>query len=142
MSCLFACSAGLLRRLPDPPCSRLRDARWPPAAGLTLPQHCFPDGIVYGVVRDGRVVSVAYAHRSGHMEGMVADLGVETAPAYRRQGFARQVVGAVVAHVARRGGEALYSCHPDNLASLATARSVGFVPYANALYLSAAAPDT
>lgn len=137
----FACNASLLRRHRHGDCRRLVDERVPPAEGLGLPTHCFPDGIVYGVVADGTVVSVAFAHRSGVMEDQVADLGVETAPAYRRCGYAKTVVSAVVEHLTRTGGEARYGCRPENHASRATARSVGFVPYGTSLVLSAPRPD-
>ena len=75
------------------------------------------------------------------MENEVADLGVETAPACRRRGYAKTAVSAVVAHITERGGEARYGCSPDNHASIATARSAGFAPYGTALTLSAPRPD-
>ena len=120
-----------------PDCRRLADESVPAAEGLRLPTHCFPDGVVYGVVRDNKVVSVAYAHRAGVMEDMVADIGVETAPGHRRRGWARAAVSALVGHFTERGGEARYGCSPDNKASVATAESVGFVPYGKSLILSA-----
>ncbi len=139
---VFACNASLLRRHAHGDCRRLVDDSVPPAEGLGLPTHCFPDGIVYGVVVNGKVVSVANAHRTGCMEDRVADLGVDgTSPAYRRRGYAKAAVSAVVAHITRAGGEARYACDPRNVASRATARSVGFVPYATSLVLSAPAPD-
>ncbi len=137
----FACNAALLRRHAHGDCRRLLDDSVPIAEGLWPSTHCFPDGIVYGVVADGRVVSLAYAHRSGMMEGQVADLGLETAEAYRRRGYAQTAVSAVVAAVTRKGGEALYDVSPDNLASIATARSVGFVPYGRMLALAAPADE-
>ena len=136
---VFACNGSLLRRHCDGDCRRLVDESIP-AEGERLPTHCFPDGIAYGVVVDGRVVSVAFAHRTGVMESLVADLGVGTAPAHRRRGYARTCVSAVVEHSAGRGGEARYGCSPDNAASAATARSVGFVPYGKSLILSARGP--
>ena len=135
----FACNASLLRRHIHGGCQHLVDESIPPAEGLGLPTHCSPDGIVYGVVTDGAVVSVAFAHRSGVMEDKIADLGVETASAYRRRGYAQTVVSVVVEHITRAGGEARYGCLPDNQASIATARSVGFVPYGTSLVLSAPA---
>ena len=84
---------------------------------------------------------MAYAHRTGLMEDQVADLGVETAEHYRRRGYAQTVVSAVVAELAHGGGEAIYACSPGNLASVATALSVGFAPYATALSLTAPADD-
>ena len=137
----FACNASLLRRHHHGDCRRLVDESVPPAEGLRLPTYCFPDGIVYGVVADGMVVSVAFAHRSGVMEDRIADPGVDTASAYRRRGYAKTVVSAVVEHITRAGGEARYGCSPENYASRATARSVGFVPYGTSLVLSAPAAD-
>jgi len=136
----FACNGSLLRRHRYGDCRRLVDESIPPAGGLRLPTHCFPDGIVYGVVADGMVVSLAHAHRPGVMEHEVADLGVGTAPAHRQRGYAKTAVSAVVEHITRSGGEARYGCSPDNQASIATARSVGFVPYGTQFVLSAPPP--
>lgn len=138
---MFAGNASLLRRHAHGDCRRLTDTSLPAAEDLALPTHCFPDGIVYGVVIDGRVVSYAHAHRAGVMEDSIADLGVETAPGYRRRGYAKTAVAAVVDHITRAGGEALYKCAPANLASAATARSVGFVPYGTGLILTASDPE-
>jgi GNAT superfamily N-acetyltransferase len=133
---VFACGGELVRQHPLRSCRRLVDASVPAADGLCLPSHCFPDGVVYGVVCEGRVVSVAFAHRAGVLEDVVADVGVETAPRYRRRGFAQAAVSALAAHFTERGGESRYSCNPDNVASIATARSVGFVRYGKSLILS------
>ena len=135
----LACDASLLRRYRDGACGRVTDQGVPPADGLGFPTHCLPDGVVYGVTADGALAAVAYSHKTGVMEDTVADLAVTTAPAYRRRGFGRTVVSAVVAHFTAAGGEALYGCSPDNRASIATARTVGFVPYARTLILSAPA---
>lgn len=136
---MFACNASLLRRHHHGHCQQLVDERIPPAKGLRLPTHCFPDGIVYGVIADGQVVSMAHAHRPGLMEDQVADLGGVTAPGYRRRGYAQTGVSAVVAYITQAGGEARYGCSPGNRASIATARSVGFVPYGSSLILAAPA---
>jgi len=133
---LFACNGALVHMHHDGECVLLKDGRIPVAGGLRLPDHCFPDGIVYGVVADGTVVSVAYAHRSGPAGELVADFGVETAPAWRRKGYARTAVSHVVTDMAARGGEALYICAPENAASMATAASAGFVPWGRGLVLS------
>lgn len=143
----FSCNETHLRRhghrvcLSGSACRRLRDTTIPPAEGLYLPTHCFPNGLVYGILEETKIVSVAYAHRTGIMEDQVADLGVETAPGYRRRGYAQTVVAAVVAEMARNGGESYYGCRPDNHASAATARSVGFVPYGRNLVVSSPAEE-
>jgi hypothetical protein len=134
---VFACNAHLLRRHRFGRCERIRDPGFPTAAGAGLPSQCFPDGVVYGVIADGKVVSVAFAHRTGIMEDRLCDVGVGTAAGYRGGGFAKTCVSALVEHYTRRGGEARYACSPDNEASIATASSVGFAPYGRSLTLSA-----
>jgi len=138
----FGCNAELLRKHGYGECRRLTDESVPPAQGLSLPVHCFPDGNVHGVVVDGEVVSIAFAHHGGCMEDQVADLGVSTAPPHRRCRYAKTAVSAVVLEITRNGGQARYACRPDNAASIATARSVGFVPYGTSMILSAPARDT
>lgn len=139
---MFACNASLLRRHRCGDCRRLTDDSLPIAQGLEYPTHCFPNGIVYGVVADGVAVSLAHAHRPGVMEDRVADLGVPgTVPACRRRGYAKTCVSAVVEHITRAGGEARYGCDPANVASIATARSVGFIPYGLSLVMAAPAQD-
>jgi len=125
-----ASSGPLPERAAPCECRRLAGPDVPVAAGLTLPSHAFPDGVVYGVVADGVVAAVAYAHRTGEMENLVADMGVETAMPYRRRGYARAAVRAVAEHFASTGGESLYTTSPDNAASIATASSAGFRPWA------------
>jgi ribosomal protein S18 acetylase RimI-like enzyme len=138
---VFACNDSLLRRYERPECRRLVDESAPVAEGIWYPSHCLPDGIAFGAFADGKAVSVAYAHRTGVMEDRVACLGVETAPGYRRRGYAQACVSGVVAEITARGGEARYGCSPSNEASQATARSVGFVPYGQSLILAAPAPN-
>jgi ribosomal protein S18 acetylase RimI-like enzyme len=138
---LFACNAALLQRHHYGGCQQLRDERITPACGLSLPMHCFPNGIVYGIVADEQIVSVAYAHQSGRMENQVVDLGVETAEAYRKRGYAKTVVSAVTAHMTESGGEAVYTCSASNLASIATARSVGYELYGRIIAITAPTPS-
>jgi ribosomal protein S18 acetylase RimI-like enzyme len=54
-------------------------------------------------------------------------LGVTTHPHYRRQGLGKAVVSALVEHVVREGGVALWSCDVLNVPSLRLARAVGFL---------------
>lgn len=138
----FACDGHLVRRHGHGDCHRLVGESIPAADGLRLPVHCFPDGVVYAVVEDGKAVSIAHAHKKGVMEDTLTDMAVPgTAEPYRGRGYAKTVVSAVVDHFTRTGGEAYYVCSPDNAASVATARSVGFVPYGRSLVLGAPASD-
>lgn len=140
-SLVFACDLEHLRCPPANPARRITGEVLPPAEGLSLPAHCFPGGVVFGVVADERVASVAYAHKTGRMEDRIADLGVETAPAYRRRGYAKAAVAAVTAHITDRGGEAIYSCSPRNYASMLTACGVGYKLYATTLTITAPADE-
>ena len=138
---LFACKGTLVRRCNHGDCRRLRDESIPAADGLRLPTHCFPNGVVYGVVEDGHIVSVAYAHHTGRMEDQVADLAVETAAPYRKRGYAKRVVSAVTVHMTSSGGEAVYTCRRSNQASIATVSSVGYELYGRIIDVAAPAPD-
>ena len=137
----FASNEHLLLRHHHGDCRRLTDDSIPPAEGLGLPSHCFPDGISYGIVVAGEAVSIAFSHRPGVMEDRVADIGIETAEGHRRRGYGKTAVSAVAGHVIDVGGEARYACRPDNAASIAAARSCGFVDYARSLILSAPRRD-
>lgn len=131
---MYVCDRHTIKCIPDrADTTRITGENTPVAQGLRFPQHCLPDGIVYGVLADGHIASVAYAHRTGVYQDIVADIGVETAPGYRRRGYAKAVTAAVAWHVISKGGEALYKCAPDNIASKATALSAGFVPYGKSL---------
>ena len=134
---VFACNGELLCSHPIPECRRLTDAALGRAEGIYVPDECLAKGTAFGFIQDGLIVSVAYAHQSGIMTDQVADIGVETTSRCRRKGFAKAAVSALVADFTSRGGEARYGCHPDNTASMATARCVGFVPYAESFILSA-----
>ncbi len=136
---VHACSSATLICHHFGDCRRLTDASISAAEDLFMPDHCFPDGLVYGVVEDNRIVSVAYAHRTGLMEDHVADIGIVTAAQYRGRGFAKTVVSAVFRHMTSSGGEGFYHCSPENTASMATARSVGCLPYGSSLILTAPA---
>lgn len=138
---LFACSTTLLRRFNSENCRRLLDESIPPVRGLNLPTHCFPDGIVYGIVEDDHIVSVAYAHQTCIMEDQVADLAVETAEPYRNHGYATTVVSAVTHYITSSGGEAVYQCSVSNQASIATASTVGYVLYGRTIVVATPAPD-
>jgi len=138
---LFVCNGAMVRRHYQGDCHRLKDESIPPIDGLSLPSYCFPDGIVYGIIVDDHVVSVAYAHRSGLMEDQIADLGVETAAPYRNCGYAKTVVSAVTDHITSTGGEAIYNCSSSNLASMATASRVGYRLYGKTIVITAPASD-
>jgi GNAT superfamily N-acetyltransferase len=80
------------------------------------------DWAAYAVIRDGRIVSTCTSAREYERAG---EAYVYTVPAYRRQGYGRQVTAAWAHHLRRQGKIAFYSHAWDNPASQAVARSLG-----------------
>lgn len=93
-------------------------------------EHEFPDvvqdGDGFAVVVDGIGVSWAWSSRSNEH---AAELAVETLPAFRRRGYARQVVLAWARHQLDRGKTAFYSHALNNAASQALAETVGVMHF-------------
>ncbi|MBX9595763.1 MAG: GNAT family N-acetyltransferase [Roseomonas sp.] len=75
--------------------------------------------------RDGQVAALCYAAATG---GGRAEIDVLTDPAFRRQGLARQAVGAFIAACAAAGLEPVWDAFTNNLPSVRTALSMGFRP--------------
>jgi hypothetical protein len=91
----------------------------------------YPDAVCregcHVILIDGKPVSWAW---TADASDQAAELAVETTPAHRRRGYARQVAAAWAAHVLGEGKVAFYSHELGNLASEALARSLGVVQYA------------
>ena len=74
----------------------------------------------------GEVVACGLAKLEGVHAGLFA---VNTAPAHRRQGLARAIVGALLAEASRQGARVAYlQVTSDNEAALALYRPFGFAP--------------
>ncbi|PCG16049.1 MULTISPECIES: GNAT family N-acetyltransferase [Sphingomonas] len=82
---------------------------------------------VFGAVVDGELLCAASLYRWAGTP--IADLGVLTLPQARGRGLARAVVRAIAVHARAQGWEPQYRCQTDNAASLALARSSGFVRF-------------
>lgn len=115
---------------------RLTDRTIECAADIGFPDHCLPDGIIYGVIEDNKIVSLAHAHKTGKYENIVADIGVETSKRYRKRGYAKECVHSVAKHIINNNGESVYKCSPENIASIKTALTVGYEPYGKSLIFS------
>ena len=88
--------------------------------------HAKWGGEVFGLVADGMVVSWAAIKP---LSDLVWDLSVETLPDHRGRGYAKSVVAAAVRHILANGKLAAWGADRTNIASLATARAVGFQDY-------------
>jgi GNAT superfamily N-acetyltransferase len=80
----------------------------------------------FGVVVDGCVAAVCVSSREDACAG---EAWVQTTPALRRQGYARQATAAWAQALQRAGKIAFYSHSADNPASAGVARSLGLTLY-------------
>jgi hypothetical protein len=87
------------------------------------PRALARSGLAWGGFADGRLVSVATPFYVGRC---YEDLGVVTAAACRGLGLSPACTCGVARDVLARGHRASWSTSPDNLASLAVARKLGF----------------
>jgi hypothetical protein len=113
--------ADLPPALSHPEVVRLVEPNLQLSAGLDpgLVDGCRP---VYAVIVGGRIVSACVSARENPQ---AAEAWVQTAPAFRRQGFARHVTAAWARDVLAMGKVAFYSHGRDNVASRAVAASLG-----------------
>ncbi len=107
-----------VENLPSTAVCRPSDAEDLPWA-LTHSRADLPD-TAFLAVSGGVVAAAAWYTAMG--------IAVETAPAFRRQGFARTVVAALTAERCAGGEPVLYRCAETNAASMALAASLGFIP--------------
>jgi hypothetical protein len=104
--------SGYLPRCPD--LIEFPDVEFEPSNGFVLRQ-------------DNQVVAWAFSVREN---ARCSEVAVETASAYRRRGYARQVTAAWARHVVLEGRQAIYSYKVDNTASAELAASLGVIIFA------------
>jgi len=81
---------------------------------------------VFAILFEGKVVAGCVSAREDQAAG---EAWVQTAPDFRRRGYARQATAAWAHHLQQQGKIPFYSHLLDNLASEALAGSLGLVPY-------------
>lgn len=86
-----------------------------------------------GVVRDGRLLSVAHSSRR---TAEACELGIETHPTARRQGCALAATILWTEIIRQEGRVPLYSALAENTASLNLAHAAGYRPFARAATLT------
>ncbi len=82
-------------------------------------------GILAAAIVDGQIVSIA--HTSARSGGF-ASVGVETAEAFRRRGFATAAASLVVQAIRERGEVPVWATRETNTPSLRIAARLGFTP--------------
>jgi RimJ/RimL family protein N-acetyltransferase len=112
-----------------PPRARIFQRAQLPLLARYYPDDSFPEdqGPTAVIVEDGAVVSFCFCAR---LTGEVAEAGVETVEAYRRRGYALEVVSLWARAVFETGRRPLYSTSWDNVTSQAVANRLGLTMYA------------
>jgi predicted GNAT family acetyltransferase len=105
----------------------LARAFWPPDFPLT--QEVWEEARAlgyryYAIVEGDEIASIAAEWRYSDEAWDVA--AIVTAPAYRRQGYAKSVVSFVTGQILEAGRVATCTTQHDNIAMIRTAESVGF----------------
>ena len=78
-------------------------------------------GAVYGFIKDGKVVSLAGAV----IKDGVANIHIETAPSYRKMGYAKKCLLALLSELKNKNIPVLYECRSENIASVNTVTTAG-----------------
>lgn len=90
-----------------------------------LAATCRAGCLGYGIVKEGKIVSLAVTHEPpGECEGCV-EVGVETVPAERGKGYATACLAALTAALLERGLAVEYRCQRYNEASRRVACHAG-----------------
>lgn len=93
--------------------------------GWQSPEAFFDAAIGYCVLHDGSIVSHSL---TDSVSGRRCEVGVGTAPEFRRQGLGRVAASATVAECVRRGLHAVeWHSHASNKGSLAIGAAIGMV---------------
>ncbi len=80
-------------------------------------------GPVYGMIKDGKVVSLAGAV----LKDGVYNVHIETAPHERQKGHAKKCLLALLKDLSKKGVKVLYECRSENAASVNTVMGAGGV---------------
>ncbi len=93
-------------------------------------QKSVAEGTCFAAFVDGEPVAVAGTWEVPHMVDRVADICLPgTIPARRREGFGKSVLSGTTGAVLRSGRIPVYLTSDRNVASINTARAVGYQPY-------------
>jgi len=84
-----------------------------------------------GVIVDDRLVSIAHSSRQTFA---ACELGINTLPQARRQGYAAAATILWTAIVQQKGLVPIYSAFAWNTASLQLAKSIGYMPHIDGVY--------
>ena len=111
---------------PEIPCERIRRDKYPNLTTFDICECLAYDRVIFAVVKEGKIVSVAVTCEAVGNDGEPVEIGTETAVGYRKNGYSTAAVRALTAYLCERGHPVLYKCHHENRASAAVAARGGF----------------
>jgi GNAT superfamily N-acetyltransferase len=113
--------------------------RWASARlNMWAPQHPSAQrGEAFGVAIGDKVIAWLVTHDPAvtQMAHLIAEDAIETAEEYRGRGYGKALLAFWTCEMQAKGRVCLHSASIDNAASLALARSVGYVEYAHSRFL-------
>ena len=93
-------------------------------------------GMCWGVFKEGKLASVVDLSDIPYMQDTIYELGINTRPDCRRQGYAHKIAGAAISHALALGMTPIWSTAADNLPSKRLAQSLGFVEFGEVYTIS------
>jgi hypothetical protein len=93
-------------------------------------------GYSFGVFRDKKLVSATDAPDIPYMSHLIVEPGIGTLERYRRSGYAKIAVAAMLKYLLTNGKTPIWSCGVNNQASSELAQGLGFVRFADVVALS------
>jgi GNAT superfamily N-acetyltransferase len=107
--------------------------KWPgPRLYMSAAEHpCAERGEAFGVFLGDTCVAEVITHEPSvkEMAHLIAEDGIEVAEEYRGRGYGKAVFAGWTRYMQQRGRVCLHGTGLDNAASIALARSVGYVEY-------------
>lgn len=133
---ILFCTRESLRRQSFHPCRRVGPGDVPALVRAGLHNDSLAEaidaGFCFAAWSGGEVACVAATNPIDAVRAAdgVADIGINTAAAHRRQGFGKTALSALTAALLEAGCVPVYAASDHNEPSIRTATSVGYVQYA------------
>lgn len=120
------------------PCERIRrEGKYENKTTFDLAACLAAERVMFAVVRDGAIVSLAVTCEAPSARadaGGMMEISVETAPAYRGNGYATASVAALADWLSARGFTTLYKCRAENEKSARVAARAGLTQSGRFMY--------
>jgi hypothetical protein len=94
---------------------------------------CVEEGEAFGLFLGDKLIADVMTHEPSvqDMAEVIAEDGIEVAAPYHRRGYGKAILAAWTRAMQEKGKACIHSTSFDNIASIALAKSVGYVEYAH-----------